>query len=94
MLVGPENKTIILSASNKRGIMFHFNEQQVTKRYRVLFLKLFNSYVKDLKSYVVENKIELDVYSGSSPKNWWLNMNSELNAKESKGEIIQRVGVF
>ncbi len=94
VLVGPENKTIILSASNKRGIMFHFNEQQVTKRYRVLFLKLFNSYVKDLKSYVVENKIELDVYSGSSPKNWWLNMNSELNAKESKGEIIQRVGVF
>jgi hypothetical protein len=94
VLVGPENKTVILSASKKRGIMFHFGEQQVTKRYRILFLKLFNSYVKGLKNYIVENKIELDSYSGNSPKSWWVDMNDELDAKQSKGEVIRRVGVF
>lgn len=94
VLVGPENKTVILSASKKRGLMFHFNEQQVSKRYRLMFLKLFNSYVSGLREYITENNIELDSYSGAKPADWWADLNKEIKAKVGKGEIVQRVGVF
>ncbi|NIP39656.1 MAG: hypothetical protein GWO07_15285 [Candidatus Dadabacteria bacterium] len=94
VVVGPENQVVILSASKKRGIMLHFNEEQVTNRYRILFLKHFNSYVKGLRNYIAEKNIELDTYSGDSPKKWWIELNNEIKEKESKGEVIQRVGVF
>lgn len=94
VLVGPENKVILLSASKKRGVMFHFGEDQTTSRYRTLFLKQFNTYVKGLRDYIAEKEVELDSYSESSPKDWWVNLNKDLKDKESKGEIVQRVGVF
>ena len=84
----------ILSASKKRGLMFHFNEQQVSKRYRLMFLKLFNSYVNGLREYITENNIELDGYSGAKPADWWSDLNKEIKAKVGKGEIVQRAYNF
>jgi len=94
VLVGPENKVVILSASKKRGVMFHFSEEQASSRYRTLFLKLFNTYVEGLRDYITQKEVKLDSYQGSSPKDWWADLNKDLNAKESKGEFVQRVGVF
>ena len=94
VLIGPENQVLILSASKKRGVMLHFNEQQVSERYRLLFLKHFNSYVKGLRDYITQKNIEPDSYSGDSPKKWWQDLNEEIKSKESRGETVQRVGVF
>ena len=70
-LVGPENKPFILSASTKKGIIFHFHGERVTSRYRRLFWSHFNKYVKDLKDYIIQNDIQLDNYNDKSPKTLW-----------------------
>jgi len=93
-LIGPENKPFILSASLKKGIIFHFHENRVTSRYRRLFWKHFNTYVKELKDYIIQNGIELDNYSFKSPKAFWEENVSIIKEKEANGEYSDSFGVF
>lgn len=93
-LLGPENKPIILSASKKQGLMFHFSDQKASSRYRTLFWKLFNVYVNELKEYIEKEGIEKDMISDGTPKQCWDKSISELQKKESSGELIGSFGVF
>jgi len=92
VLVGPENKRIILDISQEKGIRFLFPISETTKAYRERFL---NGVLVDFLStrmYLQQNNVEEDEKKDPNSYDWFTFMSDTTVKNERLGEKIKMIG--
>jgi len=88
---GPDDQVFVLSASQEKGIRFHFHES-ATPAYRNKVLAGFVAYLEFRRRAVNLSGVPLDEPRDQQPAAWWGMMDRVVTEMEGKGEPVQAVG--
>lgn len=91
-VIGPENKLIVLSVSQEKGIRFLFPITSTSKEYRERFLKGVLVDFLSTRLYLEENDLEKDEAKEINSYDWFTFMSKITVDKENKGEKIEVIG--
>ena len=86
----PDGQVFVLSASQEKGIRFHFH-QSATTAYRNQVLDGFVNYLAFRRRAVDLAGVPLDEPGEQSPADWWDMMQRVVAHMEGKGEPVQAV---
>ncbi|MFW5760626.1 MAG: hypothetical protein ACOCXH_06585 [Cyclobacteriaceae bacterium] len=92
VILGPENKLIILDISQEKGIRFLFPISSTSKEYRDRFLKGVLVDFLSTRMYLQQNKLEEDELKDPNSYDWFTFMSKVTVEQESKGEKIELIG--
>ena len=86
---GPEDRVLLLSASQEKGIRIHFPHSTTPDVYRKRFLDQFATYVEGWKAGALERGFPLDppVEGDEHPLGWWQLMVRVAEDFKAKGEF-------
>jgi hypothetical protein len=88
---GPDDQVFVVSASQEKGIRFHFH-QSATPEYRNRVLSGWVAYLAFRRRAVNLSGAPLDEPSGQNPAAWWSAMEGAVTQMEGRGEPVQAVG--
>jgi len=92
-ILGPDEQVFVLSASQEKGIRFHFHES-ATPAYRNKVLRGFVAYLEFRRRAVNLSGVPLDEPEDQEPSEWWGGMEHVLAEMERKGEPVDAVGMM
>lgn len=92
VILGPENKLIILDISQEKGIRFLFPTEDTSKEYRERFLKGVLVDFLSTRMYLQKNELEEDELKEPNSYDWFTFMSKVTVEQEGKGENIELVG--
>lgn len=90
-VVGPKEQTFVLSASQEKGIRFHFHRQHTSAEDRNQILEGFLALIENMKDAVAHADVKLDETIEESPAQWWAYCERVIALKEREGPV-QAVG--
>ena len=90
-VLGPDDQVIILSASEEKGVRFHFH-QSATPAYRERVLSGFVAHLAFLRRAITLSGSPLD--ASCDPQAWWQAIEHVLADSERKGEPTTAVGMI
>jgi hypothetical protein len=90
-VVGPEGQVFVLSASQEKGIRFHF-EKSASPAYRNQVLSSFIAFAEMLKRAVTLAGAPLDEVGDESPAKWWALCDQMVSQTEATREPVEAVG--
>lgn len=92
ILIGPENKTILLILSQEKGIRFLFPINSTSKFYREQFLSAIRIDFLSLRLSLQQQNIPKDEAKEMHSRNWFKNMLKIVEQKENEGKQINSIG--
>ena len=90
-VLGPDDQVFVISASQEKGIRFHFH-QSATPEYRNKMLAGFVAYLAFRRRSVNLSGAPLDEPRDQNPAEWWGGMERVVTEMEGQGEPVQAVG--
>jgi hypothetical protein len=90
-VLGPDDQVFVVSASQEKGIRFHFH-QSATPEYRNKVLAGFVAYLGFRRRSVNLSGAPLDESRDQNPAAWWGGMERVVTEMEGRGEPVQAVG--
>jgi hypothetical protein len=90
-VLGPDDLVFVVSASQEKGIRFHFH-QSATPEYRNRVLAGWVAYLAFLRRAVNLSGAPLDEPRDQDPAAWWAAMDGAVTQMEGRGEPVQAVG--
>ncbi|WP_439626073.1 hypothetical protein [Gemmata sp.] len=90
-VLGPDDRVFVASASQEKGIRFHFH-QSATPEYRTRVLAGWVAYLTFRRRAVDLSGAPRDEPRDQDPAEWWAAMGAAVTQMEGRGEPVQAVG--
>lgn len=92
-LRGPQERLLAFSASQEKGMRFHFNVANTPASYRDEVWRMVADYAEALRRALIKQGVAPTANPEVKPINWWLFCQQAVSATESAGEPVELVGV-
>jgi len=91
---GPEDQFLLFTASQEKGLRFHFPIQGTSPEYRDDFWRTFTDYANDWKQEALKREFPMDPpLEDSSPLGWFRSLCQVVAMREKEGETMNEIGV-
>ncbi len=92
LVKGPENKNLVFSCSQNKGIGIHFPMENCDLHYRELFLEQFRNALQAFKLTLQLREVPKDQSGISNGLEWYNFMNQVMKEQEKKGILAEVIG--
>ena len=92
LVKGPENKNLIFSCSQEKGIGIHFPIKDCDVLYRELFLEQFRNAIQAFKLTLQLREVPKDQAGSSHGLEWYTFMNRVMKEQEQRGVLAEVIG--
>lgn len=94
-VVGPGGQRLLVSASEEKGVRFHFPVDATPPAYRDRFLRLYADYVGMWAGGLDTHGVLADDTASPTPAEWWaLAVAAVRHVEDEQGETAQRFGLI